>query len=112
VLPAVREARERGVQFDLGHGCSSFDFAVAETAVRDGFEPDTISTDLQRDHVGQTPIHDLPLVMSKLRAAGMAESRIFAAVTSRPARNLGLAAEIGSLNVGSRADLVLLCRSF
>lgn len=108
VLTVVREARDRGILFDLGHGCGSFDFAVAEASVQDGFEPDTISTDLQRDHIGQTPIHDLPLVMSKLRAAGMKESRIFAAVTSRPARILGLADEIGSLKVGSRADLALL----
>jgi dihydroorotase len=108
VLAAVREARDRGVLFDLGHGCGSFDLAVAEAAVNDGFEPDTISTDFQRNHVGQSPIHDLPRVMSKLRAAGMPEHRIFTAVTSRPAEILGMSGEIGSLKIGARADLVLL----
>jgi dihydroorotase len=108
VLPAVREARHRGVLFDVGHGCGSFDFNVAEAAMHDGFPPDSISTDLQRGHIGQTPIHDLPLVMSKLRSIGMSERDIFAAVTSRPARILGRFDEIGSLNVGSRADLCLL----
>ncbi|MBI5760433.1 MAG: amidohydrolase family protein [Planctomycetales bacterium] len=108
VLSAVRETRYRGILFDVGHGCGSFDFSVAEAAVRDGFPPDTISTDLQRGHIGQTPTHDLPLVMSKLRSIGMVERDIFAAVTSRPARTLGLFDEIGSLKVGSRADLCLL----
>jgi dihydroorotase len=108
VLPAVLEARSRGILFDVGHGRTSFDFSVAEVAARNGFLPDTISTDLQRGHVGQMPVHDLPLVMSKMCAAGMPEAEIFAAVTARPAQVLGLAHEIGSLKVGARADLVLL----
>ncbi len=108
VLPAICDARDRGILFDVGHGCGSFDFHVAEAAVQDGFAPDTISTDLQRGHIGQAPVHDLPLVMSKLRAAGMSERDVFAAVTSTPARILGFADEIGSLKIGSRADLVLL----
>lgn len=108
VIDAVREARSRGILFDIGHGTNSFDFETAEAALGDGFPPDTISTDLQCDHVGKVPIHDLPLVMSKLHAAGMAEYDVFRAVTSRPAEILGLEHEIGSLAVGSRADLVLL----
>jgi dihydroorotase len=108
VLPAVREARARGILFDVGHGRNSFDFEVAEAALRDGFAPDTISTDLQCGHAGQTPVHDLPLVMSKLRAAGMAASDVLAAVTARPARALGRTRDLGSLSVGARADLVLL----
>ncbi len=108
VIDAVVAARERGILFDVGHGRGSFDFNTAEAALQDGFAPDTISTDLQRGHVGQVPIHDLPLVMSKLRAAGMPELETFRAVTSRPAQILGLENEIGSLRVGTRADLTLL----
>ena len=108
VLAAIRAARERGVLFDVGHGRGSFDFSTAEAAVREGFVPDTISTDLQRGHLGQVPVHTLPLVMSKMRAVGMPEMDIFRAVTSRPAQRLGWDTEIGSVRVGSRADLVLL----
>lgn len=108
MLEAVMEARDRGVLFDIGHGTNSFDFVTAETALSLGFPPDTISTDLQRDHIGQTPTHDLPLMMSKLHAAGMVENEVFRAATSRPAEILGLEHEIGTLAVGSRADLVLL----
>ena len=108
ILRAVREAGERGVYFDVGHGLRSFDFTVAEAAIADGFLPNTISTDLQRGHQNQSPPHDLPLVMSKLRAAGMNESAIFAAVTSIPAGRFGLSKEIGSLTVGGCADLTVL----
>ncbi len=108
VLSCVRAARERGILFDVGHGRGSFDFVTAEAALGDGFAPDSISTDLQQGHVGQPPTHDLPLVMSKLRAAGMTEHDVFAAVTSKPAEVLRQSHEIGSLKIGSRADLTLL----
>ncbi|MFN0052534.1 MAG: amidohydrolase family protein [Planctomycetales bacterium] len=108
VLPCVREARAAGVLFDVGHGTASFAFEVAEAAIADGFVPDTISTDLQRGHIGQTPVHDLPLVMSKLRAAGMTEADLFACVTATPARILGLTRQTGMLRPGLAADMVVL----
>lgn len=110
VLPCVLDARQRGVLFDVGHGMGSFSFAVAEAAIGAGFLPDTISTDLQNRHAGQTPQHDLPLVMSKLSAAGMTDTDLFRAVTSTPAAALRLAGEAGSLRVGPTADLVVLAR--
>lgn len=109
VHPAVHEARRRGVLFDVGHGMQSFHFAVVETALSDGFAPDTISTDQYARHVGIRPQHDLPRTMSKLIAAGMPQSDVLAAVTSRPARILGLEGEIGTLASGACADLVVLC---
>ena len=108
VHPAVRKARERGVLFDVGHGMGSFDFAVAEAAIADGFPPDTISTDHYAMHVGSKPQHDLPRTMSKLIAAGMPVGGVVAAVTIRPARILGLDGEVGTLNPGACADLAVL----
>ena len=108
VHPAICNARAKGVLFDVGHGTASFDFPTAEAALADGFPPDTISTDLQARHRGQTPPHTLPRVMAKLRAAGMAEADVFAAVTARPASILGLAGEVGVLAPGACADLTVL----
>ncbi|MCA9117322.1 MAG: amidohydrolase family protein, partial [Planctomycetaceae bacterium] len=108
IRPAVRAARERGILFDVGHGCGSFVFPVAQSALAAGFPPDTISTDGQLRHVGWNPVHDLPRVMSKLLAAGMPEADVFAAVTSRPAQILGLAGEVGELTPGACADLTVL----
>lgn len=108
VRPEVREARERGVLFDVGHGMSSFDFAVAEAAIADGFPPDTISTDQYARHVGSSPPHDLPRTLSKLLACGVPLVDACAAVTTRPAQVLGLAGEVGVLAPGTCADVTVL----
>ena len=110
VLDCVWEARERGILFDVGHGMDSFNFEVATVAIANGFLPDTISSDVYARHAGATPRHHLPLVMSKLRAAGMREADIWPRVTSRPAALLGMANEIGALRPGACADLAVLRR--
>ncbi len=110
VLPEVKAARERGILFDVGHGTNSFDEEVARIAILNGFPPDTISTDWQRAHRGQAG-YGLPLVMSKLQAAGLSEEDVVRAVTSTPARILGLSAEIGSLQPGHSADVAVLQRA-
>jgi dihydroorotase len=108
VLGCVNAARKRGILFDVGHGMASFSFEVAIAAIADGFEPDTISTDLQNRHMGGLPQHDLPLVMSKLRAAGMPEPAVLAAATCRPAEVLRMESLSGTLMPGAFADLVIL----
>ncbi len=107
LLKSICEARERGVKFDVGHGMASFDFDVAETSIRNGFQPDTVSTDLQKQHLAEPQPHNLPLVMSKLAAAGMSETDIFKAVTTTPAYVLGLD-DVGTLGAGAVADLLVL----
>ena len=108
VVDSVREARERGVLFDVGHGMRSFDFGVAETAIADGFLPDTISTDFYKRLVGSEPRHDMPRTISKLMASGMAEADALERATARPAAVLGLDGEVGTLAPGACADLAVL----
>lgn len=108
VLDCVWAARERGILFDLGHGMDSFNFTVTTIAIAEGFLPDTISSDVYARHVDSQPPHHLPLVMSKLRAAGMKEADIWPRATSRPAALLGLQREIGALTPGACADLAVL----
>lgn len=108
VIDEVWAARERGVLFDVGHGMASFSFAVAETALAQGFLPDTISSDQYCRHVGAVPQHDLARTFSKLIAVGMPEKEALARVTLRPAEVLGLAGEIGTLSPGACADLTVL----
>lgn len=105
VRDSVREARERGVIFDIGHGMMSFDWTIAEAAIAQGFPPDTISTDSYNRHIGSEPRHDLPRVLSKLIAAGMPEADAFRAATLRPAEVLRVSPELGSLATGALADL-------
>lgn len=108
VHPAIREARQRGILFDVGHGGAAFDFNVASIAIAEGFLPDTISTDLHVRHLGSDPPHTLPRTMSKLRAAGMEPADIFTAATSRPAAIIQGMEVLGVLQAGASADLVAL----
>ncbi|MFN8623926.1 MAG: hypothetical protein U0869_24555 [Chloroflexota bacterium] len=105
VRTSVKEARDRGVLFDVGHGMMSFDWRIAEACIAEGFLPDTISTDQYNKHVGSDPQHDLPRTISKLIAAGMPEKDAFHAATWRPAEVMRVTPEIGSLAAGGLGDL-------
>jgi len=104
--PALREGRRRGVLFDVGHGGGSFAWYVAEPALREGFAPDTISSDL---HVGSmnAGMKDLPTVMSKLLALGLPLADVIARVTWNAARAIRHE-ELGQLSVGAPADVAVL----
>jgi dihydroorotase len=101
----VKEARERGVLFDIGHGSGSFSYRTAEVAIGEGFWPDTISTDLHSLSVGG-PVFDLPTTMSKLLALGMPLEQVLEAVTSRAASAIGRSSTLGAIAIGRVADLV------
>lgn len=106
-LSALREAQERGVVIDVGHGQSGFSFDVAEVAFAAGILPTTISTDL---HVGSvSTAENMPAVMTKCLALGMPLEAVLAAATTAPAAAVGLQRDgIGSLEVGSVADIAVL----
>ncbi|MGH3239514.1 MAG: amidohydrolase family protein [Spirillospora sp.] len=104
VLPAAREARERGVLFDCGHGMSHFSFPVAEALLAQDFPPDTISSDLShRSFPGLT----LLSVMNKWLALGMSLAEALKATTVTPASALGHPA-LGHLTPGAEADIAIL----
>src|SRR5216110_2536268 len=48
--PALAQARARGVIFDVGHGSGSFWFRNAVPAQKQGFIPDSMSTDLHMEN--------------------------------------------------------------
>ena len=87
---------------------TSFNFEVAETSIREGFLPDTISTDFYLKHATSLPRHDMPRTISKLIAAGMDETDAFERSTIRPAQILGLSDSIGSLSTNTIADLSII----
>jgi dihydroorotase len=108
ILPEVRAARRRGIRFDFGNGRNEhWTWAVAESALAQGFPPDTISTDLEV--VGRTEqVFDLPTVMSKFLVLGMPLNQVIACVTSSAARSFREFHEYGSLRKGSVADVTIL----
>jgi dihydroorotase len=106
VNPGLLEGRKRGVLFDVGHGGGSFSWGIALPAVKEGFLPDSISTDL---HVGSmnAGMKDMLNVMSKFLALGLPLPDVIARATSNPARQIQHD-ELGHLAVGAPADVAVL----
>lgn len=98
-------ARERGVLFDLGHGAASFWFRNAVPAIRQGFPPDTISTDLHTGNVNGF-VFDQLTTMNKILNAGMPLPEVIARATIEPARLIRRPA-LGSLTPGAQADVAV-----
>jgi dihydroorotase len=103
----VREARARGVLFDVGHGAGSFNFNAARVALDNGFPPDCISTDLNRGGAN-TVIFDQPTTMSKFLYLGMSFEDVLLRSTHNPAKIIGRIPGLGTLTVGGPADIALL----
>ncbi len=108
LVPGAREARERGIRFDVGHGAGSFTWPVAEAALADDFRPDTISSDLHRFNIA-SPVHDLATTLSKFLLLGLSIDDVVAMATTAPAASLGSAGRmLGALAVGAEADVTVL----
>ena len=106
VNPALWEARKRGVIFDVGHGGGSFLWRIALPAIKEGFLPDSISTDL---HIGSmnSGMKDMLNVMDKFLAMGLPLEDVILRSTWNPAREIKHE-ELGHLSAGSAADIAVL----
>jgi dihydroorotase len=107
------EARARGVIMDVGHGGSSFSWAVVEKMLEHGYFPDVISSDTHRGLKVKTtawsgmPAQDQVTTMSKLLSLGMELEDVIRASTLTPARIIGYEHEAGSLHEGRCADVAV-----
>jgi dihydroorotase len=105
--PEVKEARERGVLFDVGHGSNSFDFDVAEKCLQQNLSPDTISSDLASTSING-PNYDLITTASKFLALGLTLDQVIERVTVKPTRMFNFGTELGTLRPGTGADISIL----
>ena len=105
VNPALWEARKRGVLFDVGHGGTSFAWRIAVPAIKEGFLPDTISTDI---HVASMSggMKDMANVMSKFLTLGLPFDEIILRTTWNPARAIRQDT-LGHLTIGADADVAV-----
>ena len=102
----LHEARARGVIFDVGHGAGSFWFRNAYPAIQNGFQPDSISTDLHTGNVHGTVV-DMLTTMNKILCCGMGLQEVIYRSTVTPAEEIGHP-ELGHLSVGAEADVAVL----
>src|SRR5438094_8231305 len=106
VNPGMWAGRKRGVIFDVGHGGGSFAWRIAVPALKEGFLPDSISTDL---HIGSmnSGMKDMLNVMDKFLAMGLSVQDVIRRSTWNPAREIKRE-ELGNLSVGAPADVAVL----
>ena len=108
VLPDVLAARRRGIWFDFGNGVADhFNWDVVERAMKQGFAPDTFSTDWNTMS-RTTGVIDFANVMSKFLMFGMPLGQIIACSTVNAARVFEAFSDRGTLNVGAQADVAVL----
>lgn len=109
VFEGIHAAAERGVIFDVGHGFGSFNWEVVQNSLDDGLEPTTISTDIHTKNING-PVYDMPTTMSKFLMLGVPLESVIEMSTTRPAQILNQEDELGTLRVGSVADITVLER--
>jgi dihydroorotase len=103
---AFIEGRKRGIYFDTGTGGGSFKWSLAVPMVKDGFIPDSISTDLHVTSMNGATKDELN-VASKMMAIGLSLKEAVTEMTSHPAHEIKRE-DLGNLSVGSVADVAVL----
>lgn len=107
LLPAAKEALDRGVLLDVGHGFGSFDFRVARALLEQGVLPHFISSDIHF-YNWHGPVFDLVTTMDKFLHLGMELPEVIRRTTILPAQFLKRESELGTLQVGAFADITVL----
>jgi dihydroorotase len=106
IRDSVHAAIERGVIFDVGHGAGSFSWDVVESALNQGIQPTTISSDLHIYNVNG-PVFDLATTAAKFLYLGLPLEETLAKVTAVPAEVIHMQNEIGTLAPGAWGDAVV-----
>lgn len=106
VRPYVWEAQKRGIIFDVGHGGGSFLFRQAIPALKEGFKPNTISTDLHTGSMNAGMKNQIN-VMSKFINMDMSLAEVIEASTWSPAKVIQRE-DLGHLSEGAVADIAVI----
>jgi dihydroorotase len=106
VKPFIWDAKKRGIIFDVGYGGASFNFTQAIPAIKAGFYPNTISTDLHTGSMNASMKSQID-VMSKFLLMGMPLNEVIKASTWTTAQVIKHE-ELGNISVGAIADIAVL----
>lgn len=102
----ARQAYDKGVVFDIGHGTDSFNFNVAEIALKEGIKAKSISTDMYIRNRKNGPVYDMATTLEKLHVVGYSWKEIIEKITVSPADNFNLSKK-GKLEKGYDADITV-----
>ena len=108
--PAL-EARKRGVVFEASDARAHFSFEVSERAIREGFYPDILATDLTKLSMYLRPTaFSMANQLAKYSMLGIPEDELFTLCTVHPARHMKIDDVAGSLTEGHPADIAVFRR--
>ncbi len=108
ILPEVMAARRRGVRFDLGNGRTGhLRWDIADQVLKDGFLPDTFSTDWTKE-ARTAQVINFPNVMSKFLMLGLSLDQVIACATVNASKAFPVFRDRGTLKPGAPADIAVL----
>ncbi len=105
VKDAIFKAQQRGVIMDACNGKNNFSTSVALAAMKQGFYPDIISSDLCDGTYYKHPVISLPYILSKYLAMGVSLPDVLKMAVLNPAKMLGKENELATLAAGTVADV-------
>lgn len=106
IRPIVREAMDKGVRFDVGHGGGMFHFDIAVPALEEGLLPNSFGSDLHRFSMN-SGMKNMLDIMSKFLNLGMSLEDIIYRATWNTALSIQRE-DLGHLSEGAVADIVVL----
>ena len=110
LLREATQAKERGVNFDIGVGGKNFSFDAAKRVLDGGLIPDTISSDVTlTSRFAGTSFSQVDCI-GKVMSLGITLEDALVMSTRKPAAILGaeIERELGCLAPGTHADLTML----
>jgi len=107
LVPEAKELAARGVWLDTAHGRMNFGFNVGRRVLDQGLTPHCISTDLTIPGRANT-VHSMAEIMARFLGMGFTLEQVIAMSTVNPARAIGEAGRLGSLQLGRQADISVL----
>lgn len=111
VPDALKAALDKGVRVDIGYGIN-FSYRIARMLMAQGIFPYTVSSDLHGDFNSYHDLsklnYSLPGAMSRLLGLGMPLAEVIRAATEHPAQVIGESGELGTLALGTIADISIL----
>jgi dihydroorotase len=103
--PFILQAQKRGIIFDVGHGGGAFSWIQAIPAIKQGFKPNVISSDLHTASMNGG-MKDMTNLLSKFLNIGMTLEEVILRATWNPA-NAIKRPDLGHLTVGTEADVAV-----
>ena len=119
VLPQILELKDRGIWTDGQAATTHHEWEVSEKAAKQGWFPDSISTDLAQNAPGRpgqietrpgfvgyrSDAVGVPVPMSHFLHLGLTLEQVIERVTTTPAKMLNFPEKIGTLQPGVTADV-------